>query len=285
LKITDNLGNIIEEYEYDLFWKPYSRDLLTWKITNLKKSSIWNTRLYTWREFERWLQLYYNRARYYNPELGRFISRDPIDIADDINLYAYVGNNPIGFVDLMVTEKKATAEQFRIDFVKAYDEFLIVSERLRKSELDLDIARRAPMIFWKKDYINRMQNNYNNVLNDYNIKENIAKELHYSRNEHNIDLPKTLKEAEKIWWIEPKLLWSKYLASYYHQDWEINWAERKFISPDWHKEIIFSRNWEEITSNKYGGTYNIYWPDNKELHIKYDIHRYNKWWNWNYFID
>jgi len=43
-----------------------------------------------------------------------------------------------------------------------------------------------------------MQNNYNNVLNDYNIKENIAKELHYSRNEHNIDLPKTLKEAEKI---------------------------------------------------------------------------------------
>ena len=49
--------------------------------------------------------MYYNRARYYNPETWRFISRDPIDIVDDINLYAYVGNNPIGFVDLMGTEK------------------------------------------------------------------------------------------------------------------------------------------------------------------------------------
>jgi len=36
----------------------YSKDLLTWKVTNLKASTIWNTRLFTWREFERWLQLY-----------------------------------------------------------------------------------------------------------------------------------------------------------------------------------------------------------------------------------
>jgi RHS repeat-associated protein len=43
--------------------------------------------------------LYYLRARYYNPDLGRFISRDPIDISDDVNLYSYVGNNSIGFVD------------------------------------------------------------------------------------------------------------------------------------------------------------------------------------------
>gem|GEM_PF-5208405 len=27
--ITDNLGNILEEYEYDVFGKPYSKDLLT----------------------------------------------------------------------------------------------------------------------------------------------------------------------------------------------------------------------------------------------------------------
>jgi RHS repeat-associated protein len=55
----------------------------------------------------RGLKLYYNRARYYNPQLGRFISRDPIDIADDVNLYAYVGNNSVMFVDLMGTEKSS----------------------------------------------------------------------------------------------------------------------------------------------------------------------------------
>jgi RHS repeat-associated protein len=53
----------------------------------------------------RGLKLYYNRARYYNPQLARFISRDPIYIADDVNLYAYVGNNSVMFVDLMGTEK------------------------------------------------------------------------------------------------------------------------------------------------------------------------------------
>jgi RHS repeat-associated protein len=55
--------------------------------------------LYTWREYDAELKLYYNRARYYSPDLWRFISRDPIDIADDINLYAYVGNNSVMFVD------------------------------------------------------------------------------------------------------------------------------------------------------------------------------------------
>jgi len=55
--------------------------------------------MYTGREYDRGLKLYYNRARYYNPKLARFISRDPIDIADDVNLYAYVGNNGVMFVD------------------------------------------------------------------------------------------------------------------------------------------------------------------------------------------
>ena len=43
---------------------------------------------------------YYNkscfkRARYYDSEIGRFISRDTIWQIDDINLYTYVGNNGV----------------------------------------------------------------------------------------------------------------------------------------------------------------------------------------------
>lgn len=49
--------------------------------------------------------MYYVRARYYDPETGRFISRDPIGQQDNINLYTYVGNNPVMFVDLMGLEK------------------------------------------------------------------------------------------------------------------------------------------------------------------------------------
>ena len=44
--------------------------------------------------------LYYMRARYYDPEVGRFISEDPIGFkGGDMNLSAYVGNNPVNGVD------------------------------------------------------------------------------------------------------------------------------------------------------------------------------------------
>ena len=44
-------------------------------------------------------QMYYYRARYYSPVLGRFISRDPIDYAGGMNLYEYVGGMATGAVD------------------------------------------------------------------------------------------------------------------------------------------------------------------------------------------
>jgi len=45
---------------------------------------------------------YYMRARYYDPAVGRFISEDPIGFdGEDVNLYGYVLNNPVIFVDPM----------------------------------------------------------------------------------------------------------------------------------------------------------------------------------------
>ena len=56
--------------------------------------------LFTGREFDAETGLYYYRARYYDPLNGRFISQDPIGFtAGDANLYRYVGNSPINFVD------------------------------------------------------------------------------------------------------------------------------------------------------------------------------------------
>src|SRR5690606_37137449 len=55
---------------------------------------------FTGREWDAEAGLYYYRARFYDPTLGRFISQDPIGfLAGDANLYRYVGNSPLTFID------------------------------------------------------------------------------------------------------------------------------------------------------------------------------------------
>jgi len=45
------------------------------------------------------------RARYYDPEVGRFVSEDPIGFeGGDVNLYAYVGGNPVLRIDPLGTD-------------------------------------------------------------------------------------------------------------------------------------------------------------------------------------
>ncbi|MBY0563164.1 MAG: RHS repeat-associated core domain-containing protein [Hyphomonadaceae bacterium] len=44
-------------------------------------------------------QLYHYKARAYLPQLGRFAQTDPIGMAGGVNLYGYVGNDPVNWID------------------------------------------------------------------------------------------------------------------------------------------------------------------------------------------
>jgi RHS repeat-associated protein len=68
--------------------------------TTLSNSSftVWNHARFTGREDDG-TGLYFYRARYYSPDLGRFISEDPAGLDEAGNQYAYGENDPVNYSD------------------------------------------------------------------------------------------------------------------------------------------------------------------------------------------
>jgi RHS repeat-associated protein len=54
---------------------------------------------FTGREFDSETGLYFHRARNFAPNVGRFISQDPIRFGGGVDFYVYVGNNPLTRID------------------------------------------------------------------------------------------------------------------------------------------------------------------------------------------
>lgn len=84
----DVSGDSVGTFEYDSFG-----NILT--TTGINDSLLQPTS-YTGRQWDRDTELYYYRARYYDPSLGRFLSEDPIGFEGDrSNVYRYADNRPL----------------------------------------------------------------------------------------------------------------------------------------------------------------------------------------------
>ncbi|WP_242865002.1 RHS repeat-associated core domain-containing protein [Clostridium botulinum] len=93
--ITDDSGNIKNEYWYDAFGNVLA-----------SKEDVHNRITYTGQQFDGITQQYYLRARFYNPVVGRFTQED-VYRGDGLNLYAYCGNNPVIYYDPSGYAKKS----------------------------------------------------------------------------------------------------------------------------------------------------------------------------------
>jgi RHS repeat-associated protein len=74
-------------------------DIYTYGEFGATGAGSWATYRYAGYRYDNETGLYYVNARYYNPNLGRFLQTDPIGLSGGTNLYAYVGNDPINQFD------------------------------------------------------------------------------------------------------------------------------------------------------------------------------------------
>ena len=86
--LSSSAGNLANTYTFDSFGK-----------LTASTGTLTNPFGFTGRDFDQETGLNYYRTRYYDPNVGRFISEDVIGFAGGINFYDYVENNPALLTD------------------------------------------------------------------------------------------------------------------------------------------------------------------------------------------
>ena len=98
--LTSTAGSLANTYSYDSFGK-----------LSASTGGVNNPFQYTGRDNDTENGLRYYRARYYDPNVGRFLSEDPMRWTGGLDFYAYATNNPLTWTDpfgLMVGDEAVT---------------------------------------------------------------------------------------------------------------------------------------------------------------------------------
>lgn len=97
-------GNLVNKYVYDAYGR--HKVLTSTLEEDLDESSVGNLNPFRYRGYyyDRILGLYFLTSRYYDPEIGRFISPDSLEYLDPenvngLNLYSYCNNDPVNRLD------------------------------------------------------------------------------------------------------------------------------------------------------------------------------------------
>ena len=103
IDIADTSANRLQHYVYSAFGTLLGvQNAMAQDITPSPVLTPYYS--FAGREYDGESMLYYNRARYYDPSIGRFLQKDPLPGAlgvpmTVVNSYVYAGNNPFGLKD------------------------------------------------------------------------------------------------------------------------------------------------------------------------------------------
>ncbi|MEN5160724.1 RHS repeat domain-containing protein, partial [Achromobacter spanius] len=92
-ELTDAHGEIVWSAQYKAWG--VAKEAIS---TAARAAGIRNSIRFQGQYWDHETGLHYNRHRYYDPEIGRFIAKDPIGFAGGLNVYQYA-DNPVGWVD------------------------------------------------------------------------------------------------------------------------------------------------------------------------------------------
>ena len=96
IALADETGTVVESYAYSAYGET---KVFNASGVELAESALGNRYCFQGREIDWRTGLIYFRARWYDPDTGRWLSKDQIGIAGGLNLYEFCRSNPVGFVD------------------------------------------------------------------------------------------------------------------------------------------------------------------------------------------
>ena len=141
--LSDSKGKVVATYDYEAFGKP-----------TVSGAAISNPFTFTGREWDGGIGLYYFRARYYDPVLGRFLSADALpgtlDAALERNPYLYTANSPTRYVDPLGLAREPTAVELFDAFQKKRSELVTAVANLPQ-RADPSTATMVPQAIKKLD--------------------------------------------------------------------------------------------------------------------------------------
>ncbi|MCV6638487.1 RHS repeat-associated core domain-containing protein [Candidatus Albibeggiatoa sp. nov. NOAA] len=152
--LVDDQGAVVESYRYSAFGLRTVYDANGVEIACSNYNNVYG---YTGRRYDAESALWYYRNRMYSPEVGRFLQRDPAGYVDGMNLYAYVRNNPLLFLDPMGLTAQTGINWNEILQVGSYTEKnpypRTLEEAVQYYGLEREIARELRVEErWEREY-------------------------------------------------------------------------------------------------------------------------------------